>query len=279
MDNLPLHKISEKAGGEIAFIKRIRNSETTHITDYAHRDNYYIFIFIEKGDIRILIDFEEYCFAENSIFCILPGQVHLLKNHNDVTAWILGVNPLVVKEAYKEIFETSLLKSGKLAADNDVNYLYFCFSAISERLNHHHSKIDETLLHDLISCSIGMIAETYYAGLSEKASNRYASITYKFKRLLSVNYKQIKNPSQYASMMNLSSVYLNEAVKNTTGISVSRYISGEIMIQAQRLLFYTDMSVKEIALELGYDDPFYFTRLFTKITEISPTRFREKYLK
>ena len=80
-------------------------------------------------------------------------------------------------------------------------------------------------------------------------------------------------------MMSLSSVYLNEAVKNTTGISVSRYISGEIMIQAQRLLFYTDMSVKEIALELGYDDPFYFTRLFTKITEISPTRFREKYLK
>ncbi|HAR37126.1 MAG TPA: AraC family transcriptional regulator, partial [Porphyromonadaceae bacterium] len=74
-------------------------------------------------------------------------------------------------------------------------------------------------------------------------------------------------------------IYLYEAVKQTTGQSVSHYIHNEIVIQAKRLLFYTDRSVKEIALELGYEDYAYFTRLFTKTSKLSPTQFRKKHLK
>jgi AraC-like DNA-binding protein len=51
------------------------------------------------------------------------------------------------------------------------------------------------------------------------------------------------------------------------------------MLEAKRRLFYTNESVKEIAFRLGYDDYAYFTRLFTKVCGISPTRFREIYRK
>jgi len=89
----------------------------------------------------------------------------------------------------------------------------------------------------------------------------------------------MKSPSQYASKLNISPVYLNEAVKKTTGQTVSDYIQREIMTHAKRLLFYTNLSIKEIALELGYEDWAYFTRLFTKTSAISPRQFRKKHLK
>ncbi|MEA4846136.1 MAG: helix-turn-helix domain-containing protein, partial [Clostridiaceae bacterium] len=110
------------------------------------------------------------------------------------------------------------------------------------------------------------------------ANNRYADITSRFKSLLSANYKSVKRPSQYASKLNISPVYLNEAVKKTTGISASNCIRDEIVIQAKRLLFYTKISVKEIAQELGYADWTYFTRFFTKAVGISPSYFRKQYL-
>jgi AraC-like DNA-binding protein len=89
----------------------------------------------------------------------------------------------------------------------------------------------------------------------------------------------LKRPSEYASELNLSPAYLNEAVKKMTELSVSDCIRNEIVLQAKRLLFYTHQSVKEIACSLGYDDYSYFTRLFTKSAGVSPTQFRKNYRK
>ena len=55
-------------------------------------------------------------------------------------------------------------------------------------------------------------------------------------------------------------------------------IKNRIILEAKRLLAYTAMSSKEIAYELGYDDPAYFSRLFFIKTGDSPSGFRTKYL-
>ena len=132
---------------------------------------------------------------------------------------------------------------------------------------------------NLISYFIGIFAEQFNNLVPNITNNRFTSITYQFKLLLSANYKTCKKPVQYASMMNISTVYLNEAVKNITGVSVTQNIINEIILQAQRFLYHTDMSIKEIAAELGDEDYAYFTRLFTKNTKETPSSFRHKYLK
>ncbi|MCD8194276.1 MAG: helix-turn-helix domain-containing protein [Tannerellaceae bacterium] len=60
---------------------------------------------------------------------------------------------------------------------------------------------------------------------------------------------------------------------------MSDWIQYEIILQAKRLLYYTTMNIKEIAHTLGYEDHAYFTRLFTKVADMSPGQFRKKYLK
>jgi len=79
-------------------------------------------------------------------------------------------------------------------------------------------------------------------------------------------------------MLSLSAVYLNECVKNVTGLPVSYHIQHEIIKEAQRLLFYSGNSIKEIGFSLGYEDIQYFHRLFRKMTGFTPLQFRNQIL-
>ena len=78
-------------------------------------------------------------------------------------------------------------------------------------------------------------------------------------------------------MLSITSSYLNEVVKETSGQPVSHWIQNEVMMEAKRLLYYTDLSIKEIAFGLGYEDHAYFSRLFRKVAGRSAGQFREEY--
>jgi len=278
MNKIPVHKISEIFHGKMAFLHYSSEKEQLPVIDYAHRDDYYIFIFLEKGRGKFLIDFEEYEMTESTVLCILPGQVHFPIDYQSTCGWILMADRMLVTDEYKVIFEkNSFVKSKiKLTYGEKID-LKQCLSIINRRLNGKKQPAEQRIVHALLSSYIGMIAEIYQKGFPVSINNRLAAITSQFKSLLSANYQSLKSPSEYANRLNLSLVYLNEAVKKTTGLSVSDCIQNEIALQAKRLLFYTNQSIKEIACSLGYDDYSYFTRLFTKSAGVSPTQFRANY--
>lgn len=77
--------------------------------------------------------------------------------------------------------------------------------------------------------------------------SRFEIITKAFKALLDRNFISNKKPTEYAQVLNISTAYLNECVKNTTGHSVSSHIQQRVILEGKRLLCHTDKSVKEIA--------------------------------
>ncbi|MDR2947872.1 MAG: helix-turn-helix transcriptional regulator [Prevotella sp.] len=282
MKTIPTRKSSEHFPGAVARM-RYFSEENPHQTPpdlHAHRDEYYIFLLIEEGGGKLVIDFEEREITGKSILCILPGQVHLPENDIRGSGWFLAVDSMVVRDEYKKIFEKSVPAGNSIKPEKAImNDLRSCASIIYNRLKSDNENTRQYILQDLLSSYIGMIAETYQEKFPTTISNRLTVITHEFKSLLAANYRSMKRPAQYAAAMNISPVYLYEVIKQATGQSVGDYIRNEIVIQAKRLLFYTHMSIKEIALELGYEDWAYFTRLFTKVSKLSPTQFRNKYLK
>jgi AraC-like DNA-binding protein len=235
---------------------------------------------MEKGYAKLLIDFTEYESAEATVLCILPGQVHAPVEQVDVHCWFLAVDAMFVNNEHKNVFEKlSFIKSRPKLTGNNILDLKYCLTTMHRRLKNGELFTAHSVVGYLLSTYIGMIAEIYQKGFPASINNRCGIITSQFKSMLSANYRTIKNPSQYALRLNISPVYLNEAVKKTTGMNVSNCIHNEIVTHAKRLLFYTRMSVKEIALELGYEDYAYFTRLFTKVSALSPVQFRKKHLK
>ncbi|MFV0397211.1 MAG: helix-turn-helix domain-containing protein [Bacteroidales bacterium] len=275
---IPTHKISEFFPEGI-FIRRIEETDQPLSNDYAHRDDYFIFVLMEKGNTSVMIDFEERLASGRCARFILPGQVHTFNQNSGVSGWFLAIDPLFVKEEYKSIFEkASFLNYESTQSDESAEELKFCISTIYKRYCSEKNALSKSLLNDMLHVYIGMIADLYSEGLPTVSTNRFAAITFRFKSLLSAHYATVKRPSQYASMMSISSVYLNEAVKKTVGLTVGECIANEVMIHAKRMLYYTNLSVKEISYVLGYPDSAYFTRFFTKSAKISPVQFRAQFL-
>ena len=82
------------------------------------------------------------------------------------------------------------------------------------------------------------------------------------------------NVAKLASVANISASHFFVVFKRRTGQAPIDYFIRLRMARARRLLEGTSMSVKDVAATLGYEDPFYFSRVFKAVTQLSPTDFR-----
>lgn len=100
------------------------------------------------------------------------------------------------------------------------------------------------------------------------------SITY-----MKSNIHQLLSVEDIATEMNYSSSHFTCLFKKTTGISPINYFIKLKIHYACQLLNQTDLRISEVGNKLGYDDSFYFSRLFKKITDKSPKDYRESFTK
>ena len=83
--------------------------------------------------------------------------------------------------------------------------------------------------------------------------------------------------AEYADLLNKSPKTLSNLFKKITDKSPLKFIHDRKMLEARRLLAYTEMSVKEIAYELGFDDLQSFSRFFKKLASIAPSDFKSQW--
>jgi len=86
---------------------------------------------------------------------------------------------------------------------------------------------------------------------SAKTHTRVEAVYKAFKKILEQNYSSVKRPTEFSQKLNISTPYLNECVRSSTGFPVSYHIQQRIVLEAKRLLVHSVKSVKEIATELG----------------------------
>jgi len=243
----------------------------------SHRDNGHVFILQQNGTTHIEIDFRDHLITASSIIYIHPDQIHRVIgfDNSTITSWII---------TSENLNRENLMLLESLAPLDALTLSAETFSIISETAAlciKFTERIDEKLYDTIIKegCNtlVSLVASQYLA--KAKNTDNYSRsevISKSFKLSLERDFKIIKSPTAYAQSLNISTPYLNECVKNATGYSVSDHIQKRVILEAKRLLYYSNKSVKEIAADLGYDDYSYFTRLFAKVTGVTPLNFRSK---
>jgi AraC family transcriptional regulator, transcriptional activator of pobA len=284
MRDIPVHQLQERVstGLEIKhFLPGDKPEERVEKLG-AHRDDHYIFFMLEVGGATLMIDFHELVLKENTLYYILPGQVHHRLRTEVSDGWYIAVDTLLIPPDYRDVFENQLLLQQPFILDE--RQLRQC-KCLLELIQEKNCEDEEDIfhlpvVHSLLQSFIG-IAAAGFGKLHSASTNvsRPAQLSQQFKKLLVRHVCSIKSPSVYASKLNISESYLNEVLKKTTGLSVSYWILNEVMLEARRLLYYSQLNVKEITHKLGYDDPAYFSRLFKKATNTTPLAFRERYRK
>jgi len=280
-DTIPVHKLHDRSstGMEMIYFENVK--ERASLLG-AHRDDHYIFIFQEKGESRFMLDFKTLFVDGCAIVYVLPGQVHHNIGNKNASGWFLAIDTLLVNEDYRTVFEQYIIINEPLALDDDdAGKFKQCVQLVYDRFLRIGEPLSRSIAHSLAQSYIGMIAEMYLSQtqFGQKQNTRPIQINSQFRSLLLTSFKTIKSPAEYAEKLNISLTYLNEVVKRLTGFPVSYWIHNEIMLEAKRLLYYTDLTVKEISFELGYSDHTYFSRLFTKFVGKSAGAFRSRYRK
>nr|WP_260180730.1 helix-turn-helix transcriptional regulator [Mucilaginibacter lappiensis] len=145
-----------------------------------------------------------------------------------------------------------------------------------------HDKQDtfiNTSVHAILTAILNLIIGYSISRPDNKTGqvNQSVKIEREFSTLLRTHFKNWKRPADYASALSITVSHLNDTLKETTGKPVSEHIQQYVILEAKRLLFFTDQSIKEIGYSLGYDDPNYFSRLFKKNENITPLEFRYQF--
>lgn len=91
------------------------------------------------------------------------------------------------------------------------------------------------------------------------------------------NLDKVISVKELAELFNYSSSHFLRLFKNKTGYSPIHYFNHLKIQKACQLLSFTDLSVKEISFELGFEDPLYFSRLFKKSMNMSPLKYKKEY--
>jgi len=99
---------------------------------------------------------------------------------------------------------------------------------------------------------------------------------HRFKALLNRNFREQRAITFYAERLGITPTQLNRICREELGLSALGVINDRLLTEARRDLAYSSLSVKEIALTLGFSDPSYFSRFFTKHAGMSPSDFRIK---
>ncbi len=261
--------------------------------DYDTRDNnkphvhtfYEIIWFQEDGGTHV-VDFQTYDVKKNELFFLSPGQIH----HFDGKTRHKGVSLKFCTDFLKEDKgdESVLIKYSMFNAfdsepfccvdDQTAEKLSVLIRQMEEEKEDPNSFAHMDMIRSLVKMFLIQIERNGSKPMQKnvrdiKSANRLFVM---FRKTLEQDYCSIHTVGEYASKLNVSSKTLSNSVACCSGQTPLNFINDRIVLEAKRLLKYTDLMVKEIAYYLGFDDPSYFVKLFKRKTGYLPLEFREQ---
>ncbi|MEO7976434.1 helix-turn-helix transcriptional regulator [Flavobacterium sp.] len=243
------------------------------------------------GNINYLYGQEPYDFNEGILFFIAPNQVFSFDADDDFTStgWMLLIHP-------DFLWNTALAK-------NIVQYDYFRYW-VNEAL--HLSEKEETIVENLIQnieleyhANLDKFSETIiitqietlltYADrfynrqfltrkkINHQILNRLEDILIDYFNNDDLLTKGIPTVQFIAEKLAVSPNYLSGLLKVLTGKSTQEHIQDKLIDKAKEKLSTTNLSMSEIAYQLGFEYPQTFGNLFKKKTNLSPLEFRQSF--
>ncbi len=132
-------------------------------------------------------------------------------------------------------------------------------------------KIDSELLSSYINV-LGVIAD--YMTQTNRIVPKATEIPEKVREYINKNYKQRLNIDRMCTIFNCSRTTLMNTFKKKFGITVGNYITQKRIEAAIEVLTTTDIMIKSVAIECGFSDQNYFSKIFCNSTGLTPTEYR-----
>jgi AraC family transcriptional activator of pobA len=128
----------------------------------------------------------------------------------------------------------------------------------------------------VLMLQLARLARGDHAAGDEGPAKTVAAYAGRFAALLEAHFRHQHEPGWYAGRLGISTTHLTRLCQARLGDSARALIHRRIVAEAQRDLCFSRLSIKQIALTLGFDDPAHFTRFFTRAAGCTPTAYRKR---
>lgn len=233
-------------------------------------------------DQKVVIDGIEYVFPSNAMLCLMVNESFYFSQPQDILAWQFNREFYCIVDHDKEVSCVGFLFYGSsermfitLNGDDQrkIDLLLQVFYDEFTTTDVVQGEMLMVLLKRLIII-VTRLAKQQYISKDDLPDDKLDVIR-KFNLLVESHYRTQHQVKYYADQLFKSPKTISNLFALYNHKSPLTVIQERIIIEAKRLLTYTDKSAKEIAGELGFEDAAHFSRFFKKHTTLSPIAFRE----
>lgn len=277
--SIPVLSVGNILGEETLGITLFRHSvKGRNEFEQPHKHDFYMVFFVEKGSGVHNVDFTQYIVNDYQVYFIRAGQVHNWSLDVDTSGFQLMLAADVItifsnlgafpffeqsvpsclsldKKQFEE-FKIHLHEIELILSDNDV-------------------LIKEILLLRL-HLMLKLLQKEYLNQFPEHdSSTKPEKIIKGFNTLIDDHFNEESSVNFYADRLNITANYLNILSQKYLKMPASDVIKQRTILEAKRLLTSTDLSIKEIGYQLGFNDNTYFSKVFKKYTGKTPGDFKK----
>ncbi|WP_179412794.1 helix-turn-helix domain-containing protein [Mucilaginibacter sp. E4BP6] len=244
-----------------------------------HRKDYYFFCLVKQGSSRHWIDMMPYTLKADTFYFTVPNQVQLKEEAEPLTDMILAfTEEFLALEGNSSLKQLPIIQNKHNGHDLSLTPADVIF--IEDILEKMYAEyiVKNNWQHGMVTAYVQVLMIC----LSRLYSEQYSSaketpdrlMLKKYLSKIEGSYTQTHEVTAYADMLNISAGHLSEVVKEQSGKPAIAHIHERLILEAKRLLFHTEHSIKEIAFQLGFEDASYFNRFFKRLVNDTPVKYR-----
>lgn len=245
----------------------------------------FFYILVETGTAEFVVDCHSYIVGKGDMLLVAPRMsVKLMKKSSDFGTCGLCMEPFffdslsIGNYVYKRLYNSSHTTYVLRLEDSDTVHIHKTLDLMSHYLTSDHPA---EMAGSLVNFLLLQITEIFHSQNVHPAGRvKHSDALFRlFRKLLAENYRKEHELQFYADSLHISQTYLSRVIRQISGKTVNNYIAEALYTDARRLLVFTDLTVKEIAEQLGFSDQSSFGKFFKKKSETSPANFRDEYKK
>ena len=277
--SIPILSVGNILGEETLGITLFRHSvKGRNEFEQPHKHDFYLVFFVEKGSGVHNVDFTQYNVNDYQVYFIRPGQVHNWSLDVDTSGFQLMLSADVIS-----VF--SNLGQFPFFEQSVPSCLSLTKKELEEFKNHLHEiellLVDnDTLTKEIVLLRLHLLLKLlqkeYLVQFPEHdTSTKPEKIIKGFSILIDDYFNKESSVNFYADKLNITPNYLNILSQKYLKIPASDVIKQRTILEAKRLLTSTDLSIKEIGYQLGFNDNTYFSKVFKKYAGKTPGDFKK----
>lgn len=252
----------------------------------AHRHDFYEVFWITSGRGTCWIDFAAFPIRPRMLCFVSPGQVHGWDIAAGVVAGyllafrgeFLSANPdsealLLRTPFFRNTSDPQVLRVGDGQAD--------AFSRLFEEIGRECRDVladRDTIIRAMLNVLL-VRAERMHGRTEPTAAHARdgaSMLAQRFLILVQSHFLTASSVTEYARMLGVTPNHLTATIKRAFGRPAGLILRERVLLEAQRLLRYSELSVSEVGYRVGFEDASYFSRFFRKQTGQTPVEFRQR---